>query len=146
MRMKCDGRRTRRVAGALVALGMLGGCAVPAPAPPALVVDGLWRVDQAQQEPLLDRSQARLDFGQGGALTGHTSCNTLSGSYVLEGDRLRVGPVVTTRRACGPLAMEQEDRILTALENARTARVRPDGLLELRDGAGRGVLRGTRFP
>ena len=34
--------------------------------------------------------------------------------------------------------MEQEDRILTALENARTARVRPDGLLELRDGAGAG--------
>lgn len=143
MRMKCGRRRVAPVAGALLALEVLGGCATAPPA--ALPVGGLWRVDQAQQEPILDRSQARLDFGSDGALTGHTSCNTLSGRYVLDGDRLQVGPVVTTRRACGPLAMEQEDRILTALENARTARVRPDGLLELRDGAGRGVLRGTRF-
>lgn len=146
MRMECGMRRVALVG--VLALGMLGGlggCATQA-APPALTVAGLWRVDQAQQEPILDRSQARLDFGSDGALTGHTSCNTLRGTYVLEGHRLRVGPVVTTRRACAALQMEQEDRILTALENARTARVRPDGLLELRDGTGRGMLRGTRFP
>ncbi len=46
--------------------------------------------------------------------------------------------------ACSRLLLEQEDRILTALELAATARVRPDGLLELRDAEGRGVLRAVR--
>lgn len=127
------------------ALLLLAGCAGTPPTSPTLSVAGLWRVDQAMTEPLIDRSQARLDFRTDGTLVGHTSCNSLSASYTLQGDRLAVSPVVTTRRACGPMAMEQEDRILTALEAARTARVRPDGLLELRNAEGRGMLRGTRF-
>jgi heat shock protein HslJ len=118
--------------------------AEPAPAA-ALEVAGLWRIDQARTEPLYDRSRARLDFGDAGRLSGHTSCNTLTATYTLDGTRLKVGPVSTTRMACGRLQMEQEDRILTALELATSARVRSDGLLELRDAEGRGVLRGTRF-
>jgi heat shock protein HslJ len=46
--------------------------------------------------------------------------------------------------ACPELQREQEDRVLTALEWAATARVRADGILELRDADGRGVLRATR--
>lgn len=104
----------------------------------------LWRVVQARTEPMLDTRRARLDFQPGGRLVGHTSCNALSATYTLDGDVLRIGPVVTTRMACSRLLMEQEDRMLTALEVAATARVRPDGLLELRDAEGRGVLRAVR--
>jgi heat shock protein HslJ len=120
-------------------------CAPAPAAPPALTVAGLWRVDQARTEPILDRSKARLDFGSDGVLTGNGSCNTLRASYTLTGSDIKIGPVTTTRMACGTLQMEQEDRILQALENAATAKVRSDGLLELRDADGRGVLRGTRF-
>ena len=127
------------------ALLLLAGCAASPPTPAPLSVAGLWRVDQAMTEPLVDRSQARLDFRDDGTLVGHTSCNSLRASYTLKDDRLTLGLVVTTKRACGPMAMEQEDRVLTALEASRTARVRPDGLLELRDADGRGMLRGTRF-
>jgi heat shock protein HslJ len=121
---------------------MLWACATPAP---PLEVAGLWRIDQARTEPLLDRSRARLSFGRDGMLTGHTSCNTLRASYTLEGDKLKIGPIITTRMACAQPLMEQEDRVLSALEIAATARVRPDGLLELREADGRGVLRATRF-
>jgi len=106
---------------------------------------GLWRVDQAQSEPIYDRALARLDFGAEGQLSGHTGCKPLIATYSLEGGRLHIGPVRTGSARCSPLQLEQEDRILTALENAASARVRPDGLLELRDADGRGVLRGTRF-
>lgn len=121
----------------------LTACATPAPT--AAPVTGAWRIEQARSEPLLDRRRARLDFGTDGRLTGHTSCNTLRASYTLDGDALKIGPIATTRMACGQRELEQEDRVLTALELARTARVRGDGLLELRDEDGRGVLRATRF-
>jgi len=106
---------------------------------------GLWRVDQAQSEPIYDRSLARLEFGPDGKLSGHTGCKPMIGTYSLTGSQLHVGPVRTGTARCNPLQLEQEDRILTALEAAASARVRPDGLLELRDADGRGVLRGTRF-
>ena len=131
---------------ALFGAFVIGGCAAPAPAPAANGVAGPWRIEQARSEPLLDRRQARLDFGADGRLAGHTSCNTLRATYTLVGDALKIGPIATTRMACAQRELEQEDRVLTALELARTARVRSDGLLELRDEDGRGVLRATRLP
>lgn len=108
---------------------------------------GLWRIDQAQREPIYDRTEARLELGAEGRLVGHTGCKPMIASYTLdEAGRLRVGPVRTGSARCSRLQLEQEDRILTALEAAVSARVRDDGLLELRDAEGRGVLRGTRFP
>ncbi len=128
-----------------LAAGVLMAVAWAAPAVAADTVPGLWRIEQARSEPMLDKRRARIDFGADGKLTGHTSCNTMTASYTLEGSSLKVGPVITTRMACAQLQMEQEDRILTALELAVSARVRDDGLLELRDADGRGLLRGTRF-
>jgi heat shock protein HslJ len=132
-------------------LGGLTACAAaPSAEPPtppvSREVHGTWVIEQARTEPLLDKRRARLVLGRDGRLAGHTSCNAMNGSFTLQGDALKVGPIATTRMACGPLLLEQEDRILTALEIAATARVRPDGLLELRDADGRGVLRATRAP
>ena len=121
--------------------------AAPALAPPAADAAALyteWRIVQARTEPMLDTRRARLRFGADGRLVGHTSCNSLSAAFERNGDTLRIGAVVTTRMACARLQMEQEDRVLTALEETATARVRPDGLLELRDAEGRGVLRAVR--
>ena len=113
-------------------------------APAPLDVRGVWRIEQARIEPIYDRHLARLEFGADGRLSGHATCNTFSATYTLEGTQLRVGPLASTRMRCRQQQMEQEDRILSALELATSARVRPDGLLELREADGRGVLRGTR--
>ena len=130
-------------------------CAVLAPAaaqlmdaptgPVSLDPRGAWRIEQARSEPIIDKRRARLDLNADGSLVGHTSCNSMRGSYTLDGAQLKIGPIVTTRMACASLQLEQEDRILSALEAAATARVRTDGLLELRDAEGRGVLRATRY-
>lgn len=132
----------------LAAAVLLAGCAAttpPArPPAPATEIHGTWVIEQARAEPILDKRRARLVLGRDGRLSGHNSCNAMNGSFTLEGDRIRIGPVATTRMACPELLREQEDRILTALELAVTARVRPDGLLEIRDADGRGLLRATR--
>ena len=135
----------------LAAAALLAGCAASAPTPPAPPVPkgdihGTWVIEQARAEPILDKRRARLVLGRDGRLSGHNSCNAMNGSFTLEGDRIRIGPIATTRMACPELQREQEDRILTALELAVTARVRPDGLLEIRDADGRGLLRATRAP
>jgi heat shock protein HslJ len=108
-------------------------------------VRGAWKIVQARTEPILDTRRARLDLSNDGRLSGHTSCNTMSADYVLDGAAIRIGRIATTRMACGPLSMEQEDRVLSALEAAKTIKVRDDGLLEIRDEDGRGVLRALRF-
>jgi heat shock protein HslJ len=136
-------------AAGLAAAALLGACAAPADRGAAaggpLEVGGLWRVAQARTEPIMDRSRARLDFGADGLLAGHTSCNAFSARYRLVGMQFKVDAIRTAGKVCRGLLAEQEDRILSALEAATTARVRPDGLLELRDEDGRGVLRGLRF-
>lgn len=127
---------------------LLAGCtaAPTAPRAPATDIHGTWVIEQARAEPILDKRRARLVLGRDGRLSGHNSCNAMNGTFTLEGDRIRIGPIATTRMACPELLREQEDRILTALELAVTARVRPDGLLEIRDADGRGLLRATREP
>lgn len=120
---------------------VLAGCAA---APSTQEVYGRWVIEQARSAPIVDKRRARLVLGRDGRLSGHDSCNAMSASFTLDGERIRIGPVVTTRMACPELLLEQEDRILTALELAATAKVRADGLLEIRDAQGRGLLRATR--
>ena len=110
----------------------------------ALDVQGPWTIVQARVEPIVDRRRARLDLGPDGQLAGHTSCSPMSGSYTLDGKRIQIGRISTSKVACSPLGLEQEDRILTALELAYTISVRNDGLLEIRDADGRGLLRAVR--
>ncbi len=126
---------------AVAAALALAGCAA---APTAPEVYGRWVIEQARSAPILDKRRARLVLGRDARLSGHDSCNAMSASFTLDGERIRIGPVVTTRMACPELLLEQEDRILTALELAATAKVRADGLLEIRDSEGRGLLRATR--
>jgi len=130
-------------AAATVLTVLLGGCAT-APAPAVQEVYGPWVIEQARSAPIIDKRRARLVLGRDGRLTGHTTCNAMNASFTLQGTKLAIGPVATTRMACGELYREQEDRILTALELAASARVRDDGLLEIRDAEGRGLLRATR--
>jgi heat shock protein HslJ len=76
------------------------------------------------------------NFGTDGMLSGNSGCNTYSASYKTEGDKITIGPAATTRMACEPAVMDQEQQYLAALSTAATYRI--DGSkLELRtaDGA-----------
>ncbi|MFM9916520.1 MAG: META domain-containing protein [Rhizobacter sp.] len=131
---------------AFIAAGPATAQTAAASAPPVSTsLLGAWKIVQARTEPILDQRNARLDLGADGRLSGHTSCNTMSAPYVLEGSQIHIGAIITSRLTCPPLRLEQEDRILTALESAVTAVVRGDGLLEIRDSDGRGLLRAIRF-
>jgi heat shock protein HslJ len=76
------------------------------------------------------------NFGADGNLSGNGGCNTYSATYKVDGDKISIGPAVTTRMACEQAVMDQEQQYLAALQSAATYRI--DGSkLELRmaDGA-----------
>lgn len=144
--VNCTGVQSHKVraiaAQAILGLSLIHSVAV---AQTGAAVAGWWRIEQARSEPILDKRLARLSFGADGRLTGHTSCNELTATYALRGRELQVSAIAVGRNTCSQLQLEQEDRILTALELAASAAVRSDGLLELRDGEERGLLRATRL-
>lgn len=60
------------------------------------------------------------DFAAGGRVTGTTGCNTFSGTYETDGQRVTVEPGAVTQRACAdPEADRQERGYLDALASAR---------------------------
>ena len=127
-----------------------GPSPVPAPAAPLAVT-----VPAAAASPLIDTQWALVRLGeksvaaQGGArephivllagddrrLGGTALCNNFSGTYTLDGDRLKLKTGAMTRMACppGPLT---EGEVLAALSAARGYRIR-GAELELLDEAGK---------
>lgn len=122
----------------------------PAPAPakgsaaPDPQVLGQWKIEQARAAPIVHKLNARLNFGKDGQFSANGGCNGITSRYTLAGNKLVLGPLVATRKHCGEVLMEQEDRVLTALERAVGARVPPHGLLELSDENGTVLLRAMR--
>jgi heat shock protein HslJ len=78
-------------------------------------------------------TQLSVQFPADGKLSGFAGCNAFSGGYRLEGGKLAIGPLATTRKACAQPegVMAQEAAFLRALESAATSRREADGL-ELR--------------
>jgi len=65
---------------------------------------------------------------QNNTISGNASCNQYQGSYEASNTSISIGPLSTTRKACEPELMEQEQQFLTALENSNTYQIQEDKL------------------
>lgn len=94
--------------------------------------------------PAATEAPATLTFSaegeQTGRLSGSSGCNRYFASYTLTGDRLRIGPLGSTRMMCDPARMEQEDRFFQALAAAERCELSKGELLIVYAG---GTLRFT---
>jgi heat shock protein HslJ len=77
---------------------------------------------------------------QGGEVSGNSGCNSFSGEFAATGDSLTVGQLRTTRRACEPGLMTQEQAFLAALQSATTWTVTTRGMLDVHRPDGERVL------
>lgn len=127
----------------LVATARAAGPDSAAPVPDNAAL-GAWIIEQARSAPLTDKRAARLNFGPDGSISGNGSCNDFSARYTLQGEALKLGAIATTRKACSEALLEQEDRVLTALERAARAAVPPHGFLTLWDADGAVLMRASR--
>jgi putative lipoprotein len=121
---------------------------------PAAAGSGLsgttWRASAPSAGSEAAASVPAITFDSLEHVSGTTGCNRFSGRVLFDGDRVRIGPLATTRRGCAAPLMEQEKAFLGAIEAARSWRRAGGGggggegggdVLELRDESGAVVLR-----
>ena len=95
--------------------------AAATPAVASSMVGTRWKgvIDAAVDE----RQLPWLEFVVEGRLSGFTGCNLLHGAWQNEGGRVRIGTLVTTKRACAGPGGDIERRVLAVLTaQAKVAR------------------------
>lgn len=117
----------------LSVVGALGACAgTPASsqgAAPEPLWGSEWRLQDIGGQAVLPQPAATLAFPQTGQVAGHGSCNRFFGPVEIERDRVKFGPLASTKMACMGGAGEQESRYLGALQKAQRYEVKGNTLL-----------------
>lgn len=79
-----------------------------------------YQVEWIGERPLIDSSMLTLRLVDDQYAAGMAGCNNWSANYQLNGNKLSLSDIATTRKLCAPALMEQEQRFLAHL--ARTQR------------------------
>jgi heat shock protein HslJ len=104
----------------------------PAPAAPAAALEGTeWRLADIGGQPSPAGADSTRQPGftllaDGRKVQGSAGCNRMTGTYQLDGQKLKFGPLATTRMACP--AMETETAFLKALQATTRYEVRGSSL------------------
>lgn len=98
-----------------------------------------WVVEDINQGGLIDRSHVTVNFGPDGLLFGQASCNNYRGKYELGGEQLTLTAGATTRKACAPALMQQEQRVMSVLASLQRFDVTEDGALLLYGSDGQSI-------
>ena len=92
---------------------------------------GDWRAVDLNGFPVTDPAPT-LSLGPGGRAGGSGGCNQWSADYDFDArERLRFGPIASTKKACAPVPMEQEARYFDLLSRVRGYSLYGDGSLSL---------------
>lgn len=108
-------------------------------------IAGDWTVNEVNGETLpalLEGQEAPfLSFDpEEGRLHGNTGVNIINSTYTIDGNKLELGPAMSTMMAGPQEWMEAESKILAALDNARTVKSVDETTIELCDSTGAAVL------
>ena len=87
---------------------------------PVRLPGSAWQVTTFAGQPPLADHPITFEFDNEGNIAGDGSCNRFGGSCKIEGDKIEVGPLRSTRRACEPDIMQQEHKFLALLSAAAT--------------------------
>lgn len=88
-----------------------------------------WVVTRIDGRAPLGRTVLRADFGVDGRLNGDSGCNHYSGPFIQDGSTVRVGELLSTRRACVDADQQrQEGRVLAILQGEVIVRHERDRL------------------
>lgn len=90
-----------------------------------------WDLIFIDQTPTLKGTKLTVKFAEG-QIGGSAGCNSYSGSYKVNGEKISIGPIAMTMMACvDPGVMEQEQTFLAYLQNAQSFKLNEGELLIL---------------
>lgn len=110
--------------------------AIEANASTSNVLFGKWLAEDIGNHGVLDRAQSTFVVEEDGSVSGSTAVNRYRGKATIQGDEIKFGPLIATRRAAPRALMDQEARFLKALEGVVGYRIDANGLLYLIDAEG----------
>jgi heat shock protein HslJ len=109
------------------------------------VLEGtIWQVVDIDNRVIIDRSMITMDFTEGGRILGFTGCNRYFADAAVADDVLSLDGIGSTRRACAPAHMDQEQRLLKALNDSARLAIDNNTWLVIYDTAGMERLRAIR--
>ena len=84
----------------------------------------LWRLTEylgpdGNAIPVPETVSASATFVDG-TVSGNAGCNDYTGGYTVDGDKLTIGPLAATKKACGPAESTVETVFLTAMGRVAT--------------------------
>jgi len=88
-----------------------------------------WVAESIAGLEVIGEPQSFIRFDDDRRVSGNAGCNGFTGTYETQGDRLIMGPLAVTRRACGGVVDDQERRFLAALSGVDRYEIEDDLLL-----------------
>ena len=132
-----------RVAALVLATMLLPACQSAAPSPSAAdhpLIGTSWLAQDIDGRGVLDDAQSTLTFESAQRVSGRAGCNQYFGGVGLEVSDIAISRVGSTKMACAPALMDQEQRFLVALQAAASWE-RSGDILIIFDGERRQRLR-----
>ena len=127
--------------GFLIAAVLAISAAAAMSKPAAETPTGKWLAEDIGGAGVIDDAQSWIEIKPDGAVAGSGACNRLSGKAAVTGAAIAFGPMISTKMACAPALMAQEDRFFSALSKAAAWRVDSDAhQLILSDQAGAALV------
>jgi putative lipoprotein len=77
-----------------------------------------WIAENIGGGGVIDKARSTITFAAGGVVNGSGGCNTFSGTAKVDGNRIEIGPLAATQKACIPALTDQEQKFFKALANA----------------------------
>jgi heat shock protein HslJ len=126
---------------AAVALA-LGACSTTVPVGPPPDLSGTsWTVTSIDGNPTGRGPELTADFTVDGRINGDSGCNSYSGPYIQTGSTVRIGELLSTRRACvNDEWQSQESRMLRIMQGASRIEHERDGRISLHGQSGTVML------
>lgn len=112
----------------------------PATVGPVSALVGTWLLEDIGGRGVIDYLNTPLSITTEGKVSGHAGCNRFFGTARIDGPAVTLGPTMSTKMACPPAIMDQEQRFFSALSKIEQWRIE-NGLLMLMDGGGETLLR-----
>jgi len=105
----------------------------------ATIVGPVWVAEEIAGAAASGDAPVTLQLGADGRASGRGGCNGYSGPYTLAGDALHFGGLASTRMACAPTLMDQEQHYFDTLAKVTRYAVADDGALLLETAEGKEI-------